>query len=149
MIALSASLSKKVPVVGVEFSSRSCSAGVEVEADSGATPQELLEKLRKLYALLEVAVDEQLQCPSQLPISAIEGKPKPSDASRPSCNGNGRKATQAQIKAIEAIARDRRIGTTELEELMRGRFGVGSASELSLKEASSVIEALKNREDQR
>jgi len=61
MIKLSANVSKKYPIANVEFSSRSCSAGIEVEADSSASPEDVLKKFEGLYELLVRAVDQQLQ----------------------------------------------------------------------------------------
>ena len=45
MIRLSAGLSKKLPLQGVEFSSQSASAGIEVELADGASSEQIREKL--------------------------------------------------------------------------------------------------------
>jgi hypothetical protein len=145
MIKLSADVTKKVPIAGVEFSSQSCSAGIEVEADGGATSQELLERLKQLYALLELAVDEQLKVPVEAPASSREANATASDPPQKTFNGNGRKATQAQIKAIQAIARERGVDAKQLEVLIQRECGAASLSDLSLKEASALIDALKNK----
>jgi hypothetical protein len=58
---------KKVPMEEMEYSSRSCSAGMEVELPSDAAPEEIHARLKGLYALLELAVDEQLSVSRQVP----------------------------------------------------------------------------------
>ena len=100
MLKLTASLSEKLPVVGIEYSSKSASAGIEVEMPSAANSEEIRCRLKQLYAALEFSVDDQLGNPSQV---SDQG---PSHETH-NGNGNGRKATEAQIKAISAIADDR------------------------------------------
>lgn len=95
MIKLNASVSKKVPLPDVEYSSRSCSAGAEVEVSSGANAEELKEKLRALYLLLDQAVDEQLQGnrePTQQ--KKLPKETRQALSKRTEGNGNGRKATR-------------------------------------------------------
>ena len=148
MVKLSASVSKKVPMPDVEFSSRCCSAGIEVEL-STPDSKEVLTKLKQLYATLEVAVDEQLSAPRNAP--ALSGEPgqvrESAPNSKPRRNGNGngkgRPATDAQVRAIEAIARDKGVADSELTGILIDRFGTGDTTALSIREASSLIDELK------
>ena len=135
MIRLSAGLSKKLPLQGVEFSSQSASAGIEVELADGASSEQIKDKLGNLYGLLEEAIDEHLGRKEE--VSGPEGKPVAITAR------NGRRATEAQKKAIRAIASERGISAGELRRLMLEHFAVADASGLSLREASSLIDLLK------
>src|SRR5437016_3881427 len=58
-IKLSGSISRKVPIEGVQFSSQSFGASMEVETGSD-NPAEIQGKLRQLYACLNDAIDEQI-----------------------------------------------------------------------------------------
>ncbi len=143
MIKLTASVSKKVPMPDIDFSSRSCSAGAEVELASGAGAEELNEKLRALYVLLEAAVDEQLRGPAP----PAPQKPLPEKVRRRlagQIGGNGRKATRAQLRAIQTIASERGMGEEDLAEWLEDGFSVGRAEELSVKDASALIDRLKD-----
>ena len=133
MLKLTASLSKKLPIQGIEFSSKSASAGIEVEMPSAATSEEIRWRLKQLYAVLAFAVDDQLGNPSQ---NSDEG---PSH-DKP----NGRKATEAQIKAIRAIAEDRGVSGQQLRDLLDKEFQADQSQELSLRQASTLIDILKN-----
>jgi len=51
-----------------------------------------------------------------------------------------RPATPAQVKVICAVARERGVS---LAELLRERYGVGRPKDLSVRQASEVIDHLK------
>ncbi len=144
MIKLIAGVSKKVPVEGIDFSSKSASAGVEVEVANGTTGEELRQKLGDLYGLLESAVDEQLQATTPAPEKPENTPPQARNTPRRSSNSNSRKATEAQVKAIVAIASDRGITEGKLLDLIRRKFEADSASALSVRQASKLIDILKN-----
>ena len=147
MIKLSASVSKKVPLAGIEFSSRSCSAGAEVEVSGDAGLDELKAKLRTLYRTLEEAVDEQLQGDTghvpqrEIPEGVRRDLGRRMDANG---NGNGRKATEAQVWAIFAIAAEHGLTDGQLQDMLREKYGTGDPEDLSLKDASGLISFLKN-----
>ncbi|MFW6119036.1 MAG: hypothetical protein ACOC7S_01725 [Planctomycetota bacterium] len=152
MIKLSAGLSKKVPMPDVDYSSRSCSAGAEVELANGASPEDLKERLRALYRTLEEAVDQQLEgSGSNRRELSPATRRRLSDQAKANNNGrgshNGRPATEAQVRAIFAIAADRGLSDRRLADLLDRRCGVEDPSELSLKAASGIIDYLKNGKD--
>jgi len=165
MIKLSANVSKKVPMPEIQFSSRCCSAGIEVELSSATDSKKVLAKLKRLYATLEEAVDEQLRGPRHAsgpcPGPAESPSPDPvlhdgrqaengSGRSGPRCcengngNGKGRPATDAQVRAIAAIASDLGIDDDGLCELLGDRYAVNQPNELTVGEASSLIDELKD-----
>ena len=148
MIKLSANVSKKMPVPGVQFSSQTYSAGMEVEVSSGTAGGELKEKLHALYSLLEESVEEQVtkvngsaQTENSRPSEPAQSRASRSDDGN---SGNGREATKAQIRAIHAIAKEQGSTDEALKELVADRFGVETASALSIGQASSLIDTLKN-----
>ena len=154
MIKLSASISKKVPVPDVEFSSQSYSAGMEVEVSSGTEPGEIRSKLQSLYALLEGSIDAQLAAGQSDPPQAPPNPPSQRSTNgrevRPNGHrtGNGTKrartATEAQVRAIQAIAGDRGYSEQGLADLLSSRFGARTVESLSIGDASHLIDILKN-----
>ena len=71
------------------------------------------------------------------------GLPQGNNGSDNSHGGNGRKATRAQVKAIHAIARDRGVNEDDLAAHIRDSCGLGRPEELSVSEASDLVDALK------
>ena len=160
MIKLSANVSKKVPVPDVEYSSQNFSAGMEMEVGSDTSKTELKEKFRSLYQLLADSIQEQIR---EAGVETPEGQDR-QPARRPQTagaraggnghggnghggnaqGGNDRSATEAQVRAIYAIARDRGYSDGDLREMLGTRFGVHHPTRLSLSDASSAIDALKN-----
>ena len=144
MIKLSANVSKKVPVPDVEFSSQSYSAGMEIEVAERSGKDDLKQKIRSLYALLEEAIDGQIKGgaqntkPQRNPPSASR-----KDSSNSAAGNNGRRATEAQVKAIFAIGRDRGYSKQEIQSMVSKRFEAEKPSELSIAQASSLIDMLK------
>ena len=150
MIRLSANVSKKVPLPGVEYSSQSFSAGMEIELASNVKEDELRQRFQALYGLLERSIDEQIQQSSRGVGAGLQAKDdgkapgRTSQHQRNGRNGNGRAATQAQIKAIYAIARDRGHSEQDLSDLLSGQFRVTMPEELSIGQASTLIDSLKS-----
>jgi len=149
MIKISAHYSKKVPA-DVEFSSRSYSASIEKELADGTPVEEIRKRLQALYLLLEEAVDEQIAAGEararpgrDLPEPVKETLRGRAAQGTPRRDPNGRKATKAQIKAIYAIARDRGYPDEQLAEVVFDRFRAETPSELSIAQASSLIDLLK------
>lgn len=143
MIKLSANYSKKLPVPGLEFSSRSCSAGLEIEVAGGTDAEQIKKKLRQLYALLEEAVDKQFEQETGRPTVANGRDRANSEPRKRNGSGNGRTATDAQLKAIRAIAKDHGLSREQLEDLIEREFGIKEMHSLSLSQASRVIDLLK------
>ena len=157
MIKLSAHVSKKVPVPDVEFSSQSYSAGMEIEVASPAGPEELKDRLQRLYGLLQESVEEQIKGAADRNGRA-QGSRQSTSSRRSGDNGRGndhggnggRAATEAQVRAIHAIASDRGYSDGELSGVISERFGARDAQSLSIGQASSLIDTLKeNGKDRR
>lgn len=60
MIRLSANLSRKVPIAGVQFSSQQYGAALEIEVSDADKPEAIQARIRELYDLLNRSIDEQI-----------------------------------------------------------------------------------------
>ena len=166
MIKISANLSKKVPLPGVEFSSQQYGAAMEIEVSDADQPAVIQQRIRELYALLCASIDEQItgaiQYPENAPTPAAPQVPvrqpvKPTVQQRNGyatgrnrvaavSNGNGNgssrrvNATEAQCRAIYAICKSQGIDMTSV----LADFNVADAKDLHVKDASRLIDQLKN-----
>jgi hypothetical protein len=121
---------------------------LKTELDSGLAgdPAKLQERIRQLYSLVRTSLVEELNGGNGHSGNGESPHPPPS-------NGNGahhsnglasqqpRAATQSQVKAIFAIARSQR---RDLGTFLYERFQVRKPEELSLKEASNLIDEMKS-----
>lgn len=163
MIKITAHLSKKVPLEGIEYSSQQFSAGIEAEVACNADDQTIRDTLRRLYGTLEHAIDQQIGKASgeKVPAKPAVAFAQKSSQSAPrngfrsqgrrfnptqgrNGNGKGRSvgATPAQQKAIRAISHDLGI---DLADALSG-YGVAQPGELTVKQASALIDALKGQQ---
>ncbi len=96
--------------------------------------KEIQAQPRQQEAVIEVRTSPAIQGPmvtatQRVPVQLIQSQPSP------------RPATAAQVKAIRAIASRRRI---DLVALLRERFGLQTADELGIRQASDLIDELKS-----
>ena len=142
MITINAHVSKKVPIENRDYSSQNYSAGMECEVSGSAGEEEIKENFRRVYQLLEECIEEQMKADEDY--STLSGRLQGNEGSpEGSYDGNGWKATEAQVKAIHAIARDRGVSDEDLTAHIRDSYGAGRPEELSVVEASDMIDALK------
>jgi len=155
MMKLSASISKKVPIEGMQYSSYSCSAGIEVELPDGTALEEVVGQLKALNATLEVAVDEQVRSGSRCDADgpAVVGKKEGElgsndDPAAPEPEGEAAqdRATQPQFNFIRTLAMEHAQSEASLAGFLKARYGVLNMAELSKGQASAVINLLKQRE---
>lgn len=144
MLKLSVGFTKKVGEAN--YGSRGASVNLELELDGGLVgdADKLKERIRQLFGLAKASVEEEL---AVTPV----GKPTESDAK---ANGNGhanghaqaqrrdktRPATASQVRALHAIAERRQL---DLADLLTGRFGTRDPAEITITEASALIDELK------
>lgn len=153
MIKITAHMSKKVPIPGTDYSSQQYGSSMEIEVSDADRPEAIQQRIRDLYRLLTDCVDEQIAAaagPGDTPrFNGHEpAPPRNGYAALPAhrSNGNGHSneprsggSTQAQQRAIYAICRQRGL---ELAQVLAAR-GVSGVRELSLREASALIDELK------
>lgn len=145
MLKLNVGFNRKVGEAN--FSSRGASVNLELECEGSlaSEPERLRERIRYLFSLAKTAVEEELNGQATPASNGSNGK-----ATEGHSNGhsNGRrrdatrKATASQSRALHAIADRQGI---DLAGLLRQRFGVDQAGDLSITEASALIDELKNQ----
>jgi hypothetical protein len=133
-LKLSIGLSRKVGEAN--YGSRGATVGLEMEADASLAqrPDEFYRQIGQLFRLARESVDREL------------ARPAGSDVNGAARNGDHehvrrfRSATPNQRRALRAIAADQ---GRELEAEIRQRYGLERPEELSLVEASELIDALR------
>ena len=142
-VKLNIGLSRKVGEAN--FGSRGASVNLEVELDSGiiSDQQRFQERVRALYAQARQSINAELDLPTEGP--AIEQPVVQRNGHASAHNGNGSRqeggsATQSQVRAIFAIARRNRL---DPKNLVLERFGLERPEDLSIRDASSLIDDLK------
>ena len=153
-VKLSVGLQKKVGLP--DYGSFGASCHVEFEIDRCLIDQDLdgfHQKVADAFAACRQAVNDQLA--SQPEHSSPNGNGHAGNNSsrnghaHTNDNGNGRgngarqevgKATQSQVRAIFAIARRNRV---DPKNLVMEKFGLERLEDLSIREASSLIDNLK------
>ena len=148
-VKLNIGLSRKVGEAN--FGSRGASVNLEVELDSGtiSDQQRFQERVRALYAQARQSINAELDLPSEGPAIEQPVVQRNGHASAHNGNGNGSgsqsrqeggSATQSQVRAIFAIARRNRL---DPKNLVLERFGLDRPEDLSIRDASSLIDDLK------
>jgi len=144
-------LSRKVGEAN--YGSRGGSINVEMELDTALVndPPRLQERIRHLFGLVRASLVEELNgngnghgshAPPSGPSPAAAHTQRDGNGNGPSRQANPpRPATQSQVKAIYAIARSQGM---DVHQLLRDRFNVGRPDDLTVKEASQMIDSLKS-----
>jgi hypothetical protein len=159
MLKLHAGVSKKVGLPG--FSSASASCTIEAELDSSLLQDHegFQIVVQRAYQSCEKAVQDQIarltnddQSDASQPQEVIEVRTSPAiggvsvnrfPAAHFTNQPSPRPATASQVKAIRAIAARRKI---DLVGLLRERFGLTTADQLGIRQASALIDELKSDE---
>jgi hypothetical protein len=152
---ISVGLTKKIGETN--YGSRGASVNVELELESSLVgePAKLQERIRQIFGIVRTSLAEELTgnghgngsakptngAPAATPCTTNGGG---DTAARPA--NTSRTATQSQVRAIHAIAKDQGI---QLTRLLRGRYQVDRPEDLGIKQASELIDSLKsdNREE--
>lgn len=137
MLKLNAGVSRKVGEAN--YGSRGATVNVELELESGAIndAQDLQERIRNLFALANQAVT------AELANGGSNGPAAPSTSNghdAPPTNGSSRPATESQQRAIRAICGTQGLNADDEARRCFSR----SVCDLSLREASNLIDELKN-----
>lgn len=155
---LNVGLSRKVGEAN--YGSRGASVNVELEVDGSlaSDPAKLHNRIRQLFALVRNSLTEELNGGHHHAAGTGNGNGNggtapPASTSNASAggsydqkgqgNGRSRPATTSQVKAIYAITRSQQIN---LAQLLGERFSVNRPDELTLPEASRLIDELKRNQ---
>ena len=172
MLKLHAGVSKKVGLPGYSSASASCTIEAELDSSLLQDHEGFQIVVQRAYQSCEQAVQDQIarltsEDPRATPASPTPSRRKSSRSApaRPS-KGHGcrrtngadtyptnraaftnqpspRPATASQVRAIRAICSRRKI---DLVSLLRDRFGLTTADELGIRQASNLIDELKSDE---
>lgn len=150
-ISIEASVSKKVPIPGQEFSSRSASLTIRADVISLA---DIAGQAARLYDEAEAAIDAQLgitapavtPIPPQVHQSQVPPHPiapRPSQASTPYRANPQRRSpapiTDSQLRFIDRLLIDAKI---DLNAILQ-HHQVGSLRDLTCKQGAALIDELK------
>ena len=161
MLKLHAGVSKKVGLPGYSSASASCMIEAELDSSLLQDREGFQTVVQRAYQSCEKAVEDQIarltnedqQEPNQTqPPEIVEVRTAPTITgasvnrlSSPQFTNqpSPRPATASQVKAIRAICSRRKI---DLVGLLRERFGLTTADELGIRQASNLIDELKSDE---
>jgi hypothetical protein len=134
MLKLNVGFNRKVGEAN--YGSRGASVNLELEYDSAlaSDPERLKERIRHLFGLAKASVEEELNGQA-----APAGNGHSANANGHRRN-NGRRATASQVRALHAIADRQHL---DLANVLQERFTVSQAEDLSITEASELIDSLK------
>jgi len=142
MLKLNAGFSRKVGEPN--YGSRGASVNVELEVESNlvSDPDGLMGRIRSLFALAKRAVDAELQNGQADTTKNQDAGPacRAPRNNRPVDGETIRYATTSQVRAIRAICSRQGV---DPQQLANDRFRVNDLEELTLREASSLIDELK------
>ena len=136
------------------YGSRGASVNLELEVDASlaAEPGKLQEEIRRLFGLVRASVAEELNghgaaagngvADTQMPNIRVprSGVGVTTSGEARTNGAGGRPSTASQVRALHAIARSQGI---ELSRFLYDRFQLHRANDLSIKQASTAIDALK------
>ena len=165
MLKLHAGVSKKVGLPGFSSASASCTIEAELDGSLLQDREGFQTVVQRAYQSCEQAVQDQIARLTSngggesMPQEVIEVRTNPA-ISGVTVTANGaetratnravfrdapspRPATASQVKAIRAIAARRKI---DLVGILRERFGLTTADELGIRQASNLIDELKGDE---
>jgi hypothetical protein len=134
MLKLNASYSKKVPVEGQDYSSQSYHASVEIEIPDGLTSEQLQARIHQTFALVEDSVEAELTGNHPDSKGAPQGARIPAGPASP-----------AQIQYLTDLAIRSKMDLKKLNAEAGRLFQVGDVAELTKKQASELIDRLKDQ----
>lgn len=141
-LKINVGLSRKVGEAN--YGSRGASIHIEMEADPAlvSDPGKFQQRIRQLFCLVRASLAEELNGTSNGAGQAhANGSSNGGTETPAAAKPVPRPATQSQIKALYALTKAQRV---QLVGLLRERFHVARPEDLSIREASALIDSLKS-----
>jgi hypothetical protein len=139
MLKLTASFGKKLPVEGMDFSSQSYHASVEVEIPDGLGPEELDRRIHDTFDLVRGSVEAELTSGPRP--ASFQGAPTGGQDFRPASQRKAQPASAKQLAYLRDIAAWRGMTLRELDDHV-AQCGVDTMDQLSREGASHLIDFL-------
>ena len=140
MLKLTASFGKKLPVEGMDFSSQSYHASVEVEIPDGLAPEELDRRIHDTFDLVRGSVEAELTSGPRP--SGSQGAPTGGQDFRPAPQRKAQPASAKQLAYLRDIAARRGMTLRELDDQAVAQCRVDTIDRLSREGASHLIDFL-------
>ena len=116
-----------------------CQIELSIHDDDARHAEILADHIRGAFACCRDRIDEQLSSAASAQDTLPTAHSSP--PSRPASNGRTRPASEAQIRAMHAIASKQGV---VLASELEAQFGVTTPAELTIRQASQMIDALKS-----
>jgi hypothetical protein len=139
-LILTVSQSKKVGQPNYGSKGASVTLQIEVDSSMASNPSRLQQQIQELFQQSRAAVEQELCGRDTTPAEPHNGSP-PANGDGNGSRSIGRRATQNQVRAIHAIANRHE---NNLGPLLSQRFQVERPEDLSISEASNLIDFLKS-----
>lgn len=148
MLKLNVGFTKKVGEAN--YGSRGAAVNLELELDSGLVgdTDRLKERIRQLFGLAKASVDDELAAAASQSVCGNSDESQIGNGRSASPSNNSRRrdgtrwATASQVRALNAIADRRKL---DLASLLAERFQIHDPTGLTITEASSLIDELKEQ----
>jgi hypothetical protein len=135
MLKVCTSYSKKIPA-DEQYSSKQFHASVEIELSDALSPEQLQDRIHQTFALVKNTVENEINGKAATPAATRTSPEKK--------NGDGSKASNAQIKYMTSLATEQDIRLSALNAYAKDNYNVDSIYELTKKDASALVDALKH-----
>jgi hypothetical protein len=144
-LKLNVGLSRKVGESNYGSRGASVNVDMELEATLVCEPAKLRERIRQLFGIVRASLAEELNGHGALLNgNGSNGHAKGEAAGSNAGTPKSRAATQSQVRAIHAIASKQRL---DINKLLQGRYQVERPDDLTIKQASELIDSLKSHKN--
>ena len=136
MLKAIVSYSKKIPVPDAEYSSQGFSLSLETEI-TATEPQQMQAQIHETFEVVKASVEEELQ-------NAGSTEPRDKPAPRKPAGDGKTKATNKQVKYITDLWTAGGGAVSDLNARIRREYRVHGLYDLDRKQASDLVDQLKN-----
>lgn len=143
MLKIIASFSKKVPAEQ-EYSSQQYFCTLEREVPDSASVEQIQTHIHSTFELVKQAVEDELSGKKSdsadlRVLPATDAAPKAA-TTKP---GDDAKASNKQVRYILDLARNRGMGLSDVNALVKDRYNAASVYDIGKKSASKLVDELK------